>query len=78
MTKVKILRNFHISLDGITVQTWQAGSERDVDDATLDLLIGEGACEIVTKAMGAAPENKAHKPRKPKLVGTGVQKGLLK
>ena len=78
MTKVKILRNFPISLDGITVQTWQAGSERDVDDATLDLLIGEGACEIVTKAMGAAPENKARKPRKPKLVGTGVQKGLLK
>lgn len=78
MTKVKILRNFPISLDGITVQTWQAGSERDVDDATLDLLIGEGACEIVTKAMQAAPENKARKPRKPKLVGTGVQKGLLK
>ena len=66
MTKVKILRNFHISLDGITVQTWQAGFERDVDDATLDLLIGEGACEIVTKAMPAAPENKARKPRKAK------------
>ena len=66
MTKVKILRNFHISLDGITVQTWQAGSEREVDDATLALLIGEGACEIATKAMPAAPENKARKPRKAK------------
>lgn len=77
MTKVKILRNFPISLDGITVQTWAAGTERDVDDATMALLIGEGACEIVTKAMPAAPENKARK-RKPKLVGTGVQKGLLK
>ena len=61
MTKVKILRNFPISLDGITVQTWAAGSERDVDDATLALLISEGACEIVTKAMPAAPENKARK-----------------
>ena len=61
MTKVKILRNFRISLDGITVQTWQSGSERDVDDATLSLLIGEGACEIITKAMPSAPENKARK-----------------
>jgi len=59
MIKVKILRNFRISPDGITVQTWQAGSERDVDDATLAILISEGACEIVTKAMPAAPENKA-------------------
>lgn len=66
MTKVKILRNFPISLDGITVQTWQAGTERDVDDATLNLLIGEGACEIVTKAMGAAPENKAKKRGRPR------------
>ncbi len=66
MTKVKILRNFPISLDGITVQTWQSGSERDVDDATLSLLIGEGACEIVTKAHGAAPENKAKRKRKAK------------
>lgn len=78
MTKVKILRNFPISLDGIRVETWQAGTERDVDDATMALLIGEGACEIVTKAMLAAPENKAKRGRKPKLVGTGVQKGLLK
>lgn len=66
MTKVKILRSFRIAPDGITVQTWAAGSERNVDDATLDLLIGEGACEIVTKAMLAAPENKARKPRKAK------------
>lgn len=61
MTKVKILRNFPISLDGIRVETWQAGTERDVDDATMALLISEGACEIVTKAMLAAPENKARK-----------------
>jgi len=62
MTKVKILRNFPISLDGITVQTWQAGSERDVDDVTMALLISEGACEIVeNKAMPEAPENKARK-----------------
>ena len=60
MTRVRILRNFPISPDGITVQTWQAGSERDVDDATLDILIGEGAVELIeNKAMQAAPENKA-------------------
>ena len=72
MTKVKILRTFRIALDGITVQTWQPGMERDVDDATLAILIGEGACEIVTKAApenkahGAAPENKAKRKRKAK------------
>lgn len=60
MTKVKILRTFRIALDGLTVQTWQPGMEREVDDATLALLINEGACEIVTKAHLAAPENKAH------------------
>lgn len=69
MTPVKILRNFRISLDGIRVETWPEGSERSVDDATLDLLIAEGACEIIeTKAHVAAPENKARrgKPRKAK------------
>lgn len=59
MTRVKILRQFPISPDGIRVETWAAGSMREVDDATLDLLIGEGACEIVeAKAYAAAPENK--------------------
>jgi len=65
MTPVKILRNFPISPDGIRVETWAAGSTRDVDDATLALLISEGACEIVeVKAYTAAPENKSRKPRK--------------
>ena len=64
MTRVRLLRRFPISPDGIRVETWADGSEREVDDATLDLLIGEGACEIVeTKAHMAAPENKAA-PRK--------------
>jgi len=78
MTRIKILRTFRIALDGITVQTWHPGMERDVDDSTLALLIDQGACEIVTKAHDGAPENKTRKPKKPKLVGTGVQKGLLK
>lgn len=65
MTTVKILRNFPISPDGIRVETWQANSQRQVDDATLDLLISQGACEIVeTKAHVAAPENKRVKARK--------------
>lgn len=65
MTRVRILRNFPISPDGITVQTWQAGSERDVDDATLEILIGEGAVELIeNKAMPEAPENKAKRGRR--------------
>ena len=63
MTRIKILRTFQISLDGLTVQTWGPETERDVDDATLAILIGEGACEIVTKAHEAAPENKATRKR---------------
>lgn len=59
MVKVKLLRDFHISPDGIRVERWPAGSERDVDDATLAILISEGACEI--KAAPAAPENKARR-----------------
>ena len=66
MTRIKILRTFRIALDGITVQTWQPGMERDVDDSTLALLIDQGACEIVTKAHEAAPENKAAPKRKRK------------
>lgn len=65
MNKVRILRNFPISLDGIRVETWKAGSDRNVDDATLELLIGEGACEIIeNKAHMAAPENKAQGKRR--------------
>ena len=65
MTMVKILRNFPISLNGIRVEVWQENTERQVDDATLDLLIAEGACEIVeTKAHSAAPENKRARARK--------------
>lgn len=65
MIRVRILRNFMISPDGIRVETWPAESERDVDDATLQLLIGEGACEIVeNKALSAAPENKAKRGKK--------------
>jgi hypothetical protein len=65
MTRVKILKNFPISPDGIRVETWKAGTERDVDDVTLVLLISEGACEIVeNKAMQAAPENKAKRGRR--------------
>lgn len=66
MTKIKILRNFHISPDGLRVETWQAGTERDVDDATLNLLIGEGACEIVTKAMGFVLRSSAKKRGRPR------------
>lgn len=60
MQKVRILRRFPYSPDGIRVETWPAGSVREVDDRALGILIAEGACEIIeTKAHAAAPENKA-------------------
>lgn len=65
MTPVKILRNFPISPDGIRIETWLAGSQREVNDATLNLLISEGACEIIeTKAHTSAPENKARRKKR--------------
>ena len=64
MTPVKILRSFPISLDGLRTEVWLADSRQVVDDRTLDLLIGEGACEIIqTKALEGAPENKATRGR---------------
>lgn len=65
MTKVKILRRFPYSPDGIRVEIWAEGSEQEVSDDTLELLISEGVCEIIeNKALSGAPENKAQrKPR---------------
>lgn len=60
MTKVKILRRFPYSPDGLRVETWAEGSVREVSDHVLGILISEGSCEILdNKAMTAAPENKA-------------------
>lgn len=62
MTRVKILRRFQYSPDGLRVETWTEGSEREVSDHVLGILIGEGACEIIeNKAHEAAPENKAQR-----------------
>lgn len=59
MTKVKILRHFPYSPDGIRVERWPANSVRVVDDVALAILIDEGACEILeNKAIMGAPENK--------------------
>lgn len=73
MTEVELLRNFPISPDGIRVETWPKGSVRQVDDATLRILISEGACAIVdrktppqNKMHDAAPENKARKRGRPR------------
>ena len=60
MTEIELLRTFSIAPDGIRVEVWPRGSVRMVDDNTLAILIGEGACRIVeNKAHFAAPENKA-------------------
>jgi len=64
MTEIELLRTFQISPDGIRIETWPKGSIRHVDDATLAILIAEGACAIVErKAYPAAPENKAKRGR---------------
>lgn len=67
MTRVKMLRNFSMSSDGIRVQTLAAGSEHEVADDMLSIMIECGVVEIVdNKAYGAAPENKARKRGRPR------------
>lgn len=61
MTEIKMLRTIPVSPNGLSVELWSEGSVHRVDDNMLHILIDAGACEIVTKAMPAAPENKARK-----------------
>lgn len=63
MTEVKMIRTLPVAPDGLSVQTWVAGSVHDVSDDLLGVLIDAGAIEIVTKAVSAAPENKAKRGR---------------
>lgn len=69
MTEIKMLRTLPVAPDGITVQTWVMGSTHQVSDDLLRILIDAGACEIVTKAIAAAPENKAKRARPRKVAG---------
>lgn len=68
MTEIKMLRTLPVAPSGIRVEVWHEGSTHQVDDNLLGILIDAGACEIVTKAMLAAPENKARKRGRPRKV----------
>lgn len=63
MIEVKMLRTVPVSLDGLRVETWNAGSVHSAPKDLVDILIDLGAIELVTQAHGAAPENKAHTKR---------------
>ena len=66
MTEIKMLRTLPVSPNGLSVELWSDGSVHRVDDNMLHILIDAGACEIVTKAMPAAPENKSRKSKRPR------------
>lgn len=68
MTEIKMLRTLPVAPNGIRVEVWHEGSSHEVDDNLLSILIDAGACEIVTKAMPAAPENKMRKRARPRKV----------
>ena len=60
MTEIKMLKTMAVSVDGLRVQTWAAGSTHSVDDDLLGGLIASGGVELIeNKAVAAAPENKA-------------------
>jgi hypothetical protein len=67
MTNIELLRDFRIAPDGIRVEIWRRGTTRHVDDATLAILISEGACAIVeTQVYSPVQETKARPARKGK------------
>jgi len=76
MTKVKILKNYRVALDGINSTTLQKDDVLEVDDQILKNMISDGACEIFeekvieaaeeNKAIQKAPEKKTRKRRKKK------------
>lgn len=68
MTEIKMLRTLPVAPDGLRVEVWNEGSTREVDDNLLQILIDAGACEILTKAISAAPENKTRKSARPRKV----------
>ena len=62
MTDVKMIRTVPVSLDGLRVQTWHAGSVHREPEDLLLILIDLGAVEIIeNKALLGAPENKRRK-----------------
>lgn len=63
MTEIKMLRTHPVAPNGIFTEIWAEGSTHHVGDELLIILIDAGVCEIINKAMPAAPENKAA-PRK--------------
>ena len=66
MTEIKMLRTLPVAPNGIRVEVWHEGSSHEVDDNLLSILIDAGACEIVTKAIPVAPENKMRKRARPR------------
>ena len=62
-TEIKMLRTHPVAPTGMFAEMWSEGSTHHVNDDLLRILIDAGACEIVTKAMPAAPENKARRGR---------------
>jgi hypothetical protein len=70
-TEIKMLRTAPVSPNGLLVQSWVEGSTHHVEDDLLRILIDAGACEIVNKAISAAPENKAKRGRPRKVQNNG-------
>ncbi len=67
MTKIEMLETKPVSVNGISVEVWLKGSQHEVNDELLRLLIQSGSVALVEDiAIAAAPENKAHPIRRKK------------
>ncbi len=67
MTKIEMLETKPVSVNGIAVEVWLKGSQHEVDDDLLRLLIHCGSVALVEDiSIPAAPENKAHPIRRKK------------
>jgi hypothetical protein len=70
-TEIKMLRTHPVAPTGMFAEMWSEGSTHHVNDDLLRILIDAGACEIVNKAISAAPENKAKRGRPRKVQNDG-------
>lgn len=66
MTKIKMLKNTNVALDGIHSTLFKEGCEYTVNDEILNNMIHDGVCEIVEEKAITEYENKAIEPKEKK------------
>lgn len=75
MTKVRLLKEYKVSPNGINIVKYNTGDIENVSDEILKNMIADGACEIIeekaiekdyieNKAIESSPRRRGRKPKK--------------